>query len=85
VYNNAELRIRLAEFTTYFFPAQVGLLVFNDVGRVWADGEQSNRWHVGNGGGIWLAPVRRFVITALYTRSKEEKKGLPLVTFGFQF
>jgi hypothetical protein len=78
------VRIKLAEFSTYFFPGQLGILVFNDVGRVWADGEKSSRWHVGNGFGVWVAPVRRFVVTAQYTRSKEEK-GLPLVTFGFQF
>jgi hypothetical protein len=84
LYNNAEVRIKLAEFSTYFFPGQLGILVFNDVGRVWADGEKSSRWHVGNGFGVWVAPVRRFVVTAQYTRSKEEK-GLPLVTFGFQF
>ena len=84
LYNNFEIRLKLTEFKTYFFPGQFGLLVFNDVGRVWADGESSRRWHVGNGGGIWIAPINRFVITAQYTRSKEEK-GLPLVTFGFQF
>ncbi len=48
------------------------------------DHENSTDWHVGNGAGIWIAPITRFVITASYTRSKEEK-GLPLVTFGFQF
>lgn len=84
MYNNLEVRLKIAEFKTYFFPGQFGILLFNDVGRVWADRERSNDWHVGNGGGIWIAPINRFVITAQYTRSKEEK-GLPLVTFGFQF
>jgi hypothetical protein len=83
-YNNLEVRLKLADIKTYLFPGAFGLLVFNDVGRVWADGEQSTDWHVGNGGGIWIAPVKRFVIAAMLTRSKEEK-ALPLVTFGFQF
>jgi outer membrane protein assembly factor BamA len=83
-YNNTEVRLKLADFTAYLFPGSFGIFVFNDVGRVWSDHEESTDWHVGNGGGIWISPVRRFVLTAAYTRSKEEK-GLPLITFGFQF
>jgi hypothetical protein len=48
------------------------------------DNESSIEWHVGNGGGVWVAPVRRFVISAAVTRSKEESM-LPMVTFGYQF
>ncbi len=84
VFNNTELRFKVADFNTYLFPGSFGLLVFNDVGKVKVDGEKSSDWHVGNGGGLWLAPVKRFVITALATRSKEEK-FLPYITFGFQF
>ncbi len=84
LFNNTEIRFKVADFSTYLFPGSFGLFVFNDVGRVWVKGENSSDWHVGNGGGIWLAPVRRFVLTAAITRSKEEKL-LPLVTFGFQF
>ncbi len=83
-YNNSEVRLKIADFRTYLFPGAIGILVFNDVGRVWVDNEKSDDWHVGNGAGIWIAPVKRFVVTASYTRSKEEK-GLPLVTVGFQF
>lgn len=84
LYNNSEIRLKIADFNTYLFPGAFGIFVFNDVGRVWTPGEASEDWHVGNGGGVWLAPVKRFVITAALTRSKEEKL-LPLVTFGFQF
>ncbi len=83
-YNNSELRLKIADFKTYLFPGAIGIFVFNDVGRVWVENEKSNDWHVGNGAGIWFAPVRRFVVTAAFTRSKEEK-ALPLVTIGFQF
>jgi hypothetical protein len=83
-YNNTELRWKIADFNAYLFPGSIGLLIFNDVGRVWQDGEHSTDWHVGNGLGIWVAPVKRFVITLNATRSKEEDI-LPYVTFGFQF
>lgn len=84
LFNNTELRVKLFDFNTYLFPGSFGMLVFNDVGRVWADGENSNDWHVGYGGGIWIAPIRRFVITGMLAHSKEEKI-IPRVTFGFQF
>jgi len=84
MYNNTELRFKIADFSTYLFPGAIGLLVFNDVGRVWVDGEKSSDWKVGNGIGVWVAPIKRFVIAAHLTRSKEEKM-LPYVSFGFQF
>jgi len=83
-YNNTELRLKLFDFNTYLFPGSFGIVVFNDVGRVWADGESSTDWHVGNGAGIWIAPIRRFVVAAMAGRSKEEKL-MPRITFGFQF
>ncbi len=83
-FNNTELRMRLFDFNTYLFPGSLGILLFNDVGRVWADGENSTDWHVGYGTGLWIAPIRRFVIAAMVARSKEEKL-LPRVSFGFQF
>ena len=84
LFNNTELRIRLFDFNTYLFPGSFGLLVFHDIGRVWADGENSENWHNGYGGGIWIAPIRRFVVAAVVAKSKEEKM-LPRITFGFQF
>src|SRR5215203_281041 len=82
VYNNMEIRWKIANFKTYLFPGAFGIFVFNDVGRVWLKDEKSNDWHVGNGAGIWFAPVQRFVLAGAFTRSKEEK-ALGLVTFGF--
>lgn len=84
LYNNTELRIRIANFNTYLFGGVFGVQVFNDVGRVFLDGEKSNKWHDGYGAGIWIAPIKRFVVTASIAHSEEEK-ALPRVTFGFQF
>jgi len=83
-YNNTELRIRLANFNTYLFGGVIGINIFNDVGRVFMDDEDSKRWHDGFGAGVWISPIKRFVFTASFTHSKEEK-ALPLVSFGFQF
>ncbi|MGZ3949973.1 MAG: BamA/TamA family outer membrane protein [Flavisolibacter sp.] len=84
VFNNTELRIRIANFNTYLFGGVFGIQIFNDVGRVYADGEDSKRWHDGYGAGIWVSPIKRFVVTASFAHSKEENL-YPRLTFGFQF
>ena len=84
VYNNTELRLRLADFSTYLFPAAFGLFAFYDTGKIWEDGSgTSNRWINGYGGGLWVAPLRRIVFTVAYTASKED--NLPLVGVGWKF
>ncbi|MFL5741223.1 MAG: hypothetical protein ACJ75B_13450 [Flavisolibacter sp.] len=83
-YNNTELRIKIAEFNAYLFPTAIGVYGFNDLGRVWADGESSKTWHHGYGGGLWLMPLNKLVVTAYLSFSKEEK-ALPWATVGFVF
>jgi outer membrane protein assembly factor BamA len=82
-YNNVELRLKLFSFKSYLFPASVGLLAYNDVGRVWLEGEDSGRWHNGYGGGLYFMPVNMFIITA--TLGKSTEGVLPYVTLGFRF
>jgi outer membrane protein assembly factor BamA len=84
LYQNSEIRVRLADFNTYLFPGSLGILLFSDVGRVWVEDEQSRRWHHGYGGGIWIAPIRRWVLTASVGTSKEERI-LPYLSVGFRF
>lgn len=83
VYNNVELRVKLFDFRSYLFPASVGLVAFNDVGRVWFPGQQSGRWHDGYGGGLYFTPANLIVLSAVVGRS--EDGVLPYVTFGFRF
>ena len=83
-YNNVELRWKLADLKTPLFPAAFGIIGFNDVGRVWANGENSATWHDGYGGGLWVAPFDKLVITGTLSYSNEEK-NFALLTFGFQF
>lgn len=83
VYNNTEIRVKLFDLKTYILPAGVGLIAFNDVGRVWRENETSHVWHDGYGGGIYIAPINALIITAVVGHSKEET--VPYVTFGFKF
>jgi len=83
-YNNTELRFNFGETNFYLFKGPSGVLAFHDIGRVWIENEHSNKWHVGYGGGIWLAPFNKVLIAGMLSFSKEER-ALPIVSLGFQF
>jgi hypothetical protein len=83
LYNNLELRIKLADFRTYLFPGSIGLLGFFDSGKVWVKNDPTSGWHNGFGGGLWIAPMKKIVISASYAGSNEG--GLPLIMFGWMF
>jgi hypothetical protein len=85
VYQNTELRFKLFDFSTYFAKGEFGLIGFNDFGRVWLGGEDSNIWHHGYGGGIWMSPFNIAVLTATYEWSKDEPPGLFSFRFRFLF
>ena len=80
-YNNAELRFTLFGFRTYLFPSKVGLLLFHDIGRVWAEGEDSNKWHQGIGTGLWLTPFESMVLSLSLAFGEEEN----IINFRFGF
>jgi hypothetical protein len=54
VFANAEMRIGLGRIFLVL-PGRVGLLALSDVGRVYLEGEESNRWHNAVGGGVWIS------------------------------
>ncbi|NMM48229.1 BamA/TamA family outer membrane protein [Marinigracilibium pacificum] len=82
-YNNTEIRTRLFSFNTYLFPASIGMVLFHDIGRVWYENEDSDKWHRGYGGGIYISPLKLVVLTVTLGYSEEEL--LPYVTTKFQF
>ena len=82
-YNQTELRLKLANFNTYLFPAAFGVFAFFDAGRVWVKDDNDKKMLSGYGGGFWFSPLRLFVISASYAISKEDK--IPLVSIGFKF
>ena len=83
-YNNTELRVNFGDVNFHLFKGPLGVLAFHDVGRVWVSKEESDKWHTGYGGGVWIAPYKRFVLTGMLSFSKEESV-LPILIFGFVF
>ena len=71
-YNNNELRLML-NTRNGWFNGKVGVLAFVDQGRVWQPGEKSDQWHLGYGGGIFVAPFNKILLNASYGISEEDK------------
>ncbi|MBD3903574.1 metallophosphoesterase [Chryseobacterium sp. Ch-15] len=58
--NNAEVRWDFGRVKNNIVPVNMGILVGYDVGRVWIDKEQSDKWHQGVGGGFWMNMLESF-------------------------
>ena len=72
LYGSLELRIKLLSLQSYIIPGDLGVVVFNDVGRVWMPNESSRRWHYAYGGGLYFVPFRTVLISAVTGLSKED-------------
>ncbi len=58
--NNSEIRWDFGRVKNNIVPTNMGILVGYDLGRVWKDGEQSDKWHQGVGAGFWLNILEMF-------------------------
>ncbi|QRR01284.1 hypothetical protein [Dyadobacter sandarakinus] len=82
VYNNLEMRLRLFDFRSYLLPGSIGLIGFGDLGRVWAQGEDSRRIHAGYGGGFYFIPARLLVLEAVLGVSRE--RSIAYISLGMR-
>jgi predicted MPP superfamily phosphohydrolase len=72
-YNSFEARIKLINVKSYLFPGTLGLVMFNDVGRVWIKNESSTKWHDAFGGGFYFIPFKLVIVSATIAFSEEER------------
>ena len=83
IYNNFELRIKLADIVSYILPGQFGIIGFWDTGRVWETTDNSAKWHHGTGAGIYFAPASMLAVNVTMGHSTEG--WLPYFTLGLRF
>ena len=83
VFASAELHLRLFE-ARLLLPAEIGVMGLADVGRVAAEGQSSDTWHTGVGGGVWIAPLKRAAtMTAALAWSEGATRFYLQAGFGF--
>jgi len=83
LYNNLQLRVRIADIGSYILPGQLGFSGFFDAGKVWATGYNSNDVHTGVGGGLYFVPAQMAVVQLLAGYSREG--WYPHFSIGFRF
>ncbi|MBE9464641.1 BamA/TamA family outer membrane protein [Dyadobacter subterraneus] len=83
MYHNLDLRMDILHFTSYIVPGTLGIIGFNDVGRVWEPDQSSKKWHDGYGGGLYVVPAELVLIQFVMGFSKEG--SLPYISIGFSF
>ncbi|MCW3080943.1 BamA/TamA family outer membrane protein [Segetibacter sp.] len=82
-YHSIQAQLKLFDFNSYLAPGTVGLIGFNDVGRVWVPGELSDKWHDGYGGGLYVVPADLVLIQVVIGHSIEGTQ--PYITIGVNF
>ncbi|MBB3696983.1 BamA/TamA family outer membrane protein [Flammeovirga yaeyamensis] len=81
--NSFDARLDIFNFKNSILPMTVGILGFYDIGRVWLDGENSDTWHEGYGGGVYLVPIDKVALSGIAGGSKD---GLQIyLNIGFSF
>jgi hypothetical protein len=83
VYNNLELRAKIGDFASYLVPGQIGLIGFYDIGRVWENGENSDQWHNGVGGGLYATASHYAIVKFIMGYSTEG--WYPSINLGMRF
>lgn len=83
LYGGMDLRVKVVEIKK-FLPGPFGILGLVDVGRVWVDGESTDGFHVGYGGGIWTGFLGRGQTVSVSVALSEEQTSV-YVKYGFAF
>jgi len=83
LWGNSDLRLRVSRIRIVI-PGSWGIHGFADAGRVWLEGETSDTWHVGVGGGIWMMALNdRMGFSTGISHSKET--NIIYFTGGFNY
>ena len=72
-YGSLELRKKIFSSNSYILPGDIGVIGFNDLGKVWTKNDTSKKWHYSYGGGLYFAAYNLALISATIAFSEEEK------------
>lgn len=82
-WGGAELRLALTRFR-FPLPGRLGVFGLGETGRVWLDGETSERWHAAVGGGLWFSLVQPDNVFSVAIAQSRDKMGLYFAA-GFSY
>ncbi|TXF88027.1 hypothetical protein FUA23_16220 [Neolewinella aurantiaca] len=65
-YFNSDIRYRILSSRNSRLPFSLGVIAGYDLGRVWLEGERSNKWHYSYGGGFFISPLDYATVSFSY-------------------
>jgi len=74
LFGQAELRSKLFDFKL-IVPSKFGISLFGETGRVYAIGENSNKWHPSIGAGIWIAFIEHKYTISLNVATSQDRNS----------
>jgi hypothetical protein len=80
-YNNVELRRSFFKVRNYIAPFDFGILAHYDLGKVWAKGQDSDKWHNSYGGGVYFNILDFLSLVGTYSISDIDQ----VFNFGTKF
>jgi predicted phosphodiesterase len=78
-FQSSDLRYSIGKIKNSIIPMSYGVFGGFDYGRVWLNGETSNKWHQSVGGGIWLNGLKVITTRLTYFKSADDEGR---ITFG---
>ncbi len=81
-YQSTDLRWNIGKIKKSIIPMTYGILGGFDYGRVWLDGEASQKWHQSIGGGIWINGLNAITGRITYFKSADDRAR---ITFGLGY
>lgn len=81
-FQSTDLRWNIGKIKS-IVPMSYGILGGYDYGRVWLDGEDSNKWHQSVGGGIWLNGLDLVTARLTFFNSQDGNRIAFGLGFGF--
>ncbi len=82
-YENLDFRFSLVDWENIYLPVNIGMLTGFDVGRVWLDDENSNKWHNSQTVGLWVDVLDIFVLQPYYSFTVEDNFFSFIMRFNF--
>jgi hypothetical protein len=83
-YQSSDIRWNLGKIRRSLLPMSYGILGGFDYGRVWVNGENSDKWHQSFGGGLWLNGLNVITAKITYFKSADEEARIAFgLGFGF--
>ncbi|RVT77388.1 metallophosphoesterase [Flavobacterium sufflavum] len=83
-FQSSDLRFSIGKIKNSIIPMSYGFFGGYDYGRVWLDGETSNKWHQSAGGGLWLNGINTVTARLSYFKSADDEARISFgIGFGF--